>query len=209
MINTNSSRYQNQKKFIKYYELLNFLKGREDRRNLIKFKIVGSKIKRSVKRRNKILVLNNSLFRFLKRRTFSQYFINRQVKRTRRQRRRMFGYVRIQKTTNNLFVSLHNKKGTLLYSSSICALGSKGKKDRFGLVSLRQAGEKLAIRLRNLGLYKINIHIRCFLNKGLRNLIWSLSYNKIRIHQIFNFIKIPHGFMTLPSKRRMKRRKSN
>jgi ribosomal protein S11 len=207
---------QDRNKRIKYCELLNFLNT--NRKSKIRFKLRTvvpkskfrskyMRLKYKNPRRRLATYKKRKTFRLINRQFFSRRLINRKLRRNRFKRRKLFGFIRLQKTTHNLFISLHSKKGALLYSSSICALGSKGKRERFGLVSLRLAGEKLAKKLHDFGLHRVNIHVRCFLTRGLRNLIWSLGYNKIRIYQILNFVKIAHGFMTLPARRRMKRRK--
>lgn len=195
------------KKIIKYCELSNFLSGNQPD-SLPKYRI-NPKFNRKIHSLGYSLPFfyRNNLFKSIKHRFFIQYFNKRRVRRTRRIRRRMFGYIKLQRTVRNLFISLHTKKGLLLYSSSICALGSKDKRERFGFQSLQRAGEKVAGRLHSFGLHRISVHMRCFLSKGFRNLIWTLINNKIRIYKIFNFVKIPHGFMTLPARRRMKRRK--
>lgn len=196
------------KKIIKYCELLNFVSEGNEPSSLPTY-YINPKFNRKIQNLDYLLSLfrQSKLFRFVERRFSVQYFSKRRIRRFRRIRRRIFGYIKLQRTTRNLFISLHTKKGLLLYSSSICALGNKDKRERFGFQSLQRAGEKLAVRLHAFGLHRISVHMRCFLSKGFRNLIWTLINNKVRIYKIFNFVKIPHGFMMLPARRRMKRRK--
>jgi ribosomal protein S11 len=210
MLNSRLSYRQHRykKEINRYCELLNFLSGDSQLGSLPTYRI-NPKFNRKI--RSNYLVrpfYQTSLFKSIGSCFFIQYFNKRRIRRAYRIRRRIFGYIKLQRTVRNLFISLHTKKGLLLYSSSICALGSKDKRERFGFQSLQRAGEKLAARLHAFGLHRISVHMRCFLSKGFRNLIWTLINNKVRIYKIFNFVKIPHGFMTLPARRRMKRRKS-
>jgi ribosomal protein S11 len=145
-------------------------------------------------------------FGLAKRRVFITNFLRRRLRPQRFKRTRNFGYLQFKKSTNNLFISVHNRKNRLLFSSSICSLAEKTR-DRFSNSNMRLAGDKLALILQKFKLYKIEIHPYCRLHKGLRNLLWALKSKKIKILRLVDLVRTPHGFMTLPSRRRIKRRR--
>jgi hypothetical protein len=140
-----------------------------------------------------------------KRKIFSINFFRRRLRRYRFKRTRCYGYIQFKRSLNNLFISIHNRKSKLLYSSSLCALSEKSR-DRFSGSNMRLIGEKLVPILHKFRLFRIEIHPYCRLHKGLRNLLWTLQSKHIKIFRIVDLIRTPHGHMTLPSRRRIKRR---
>jgi ribosomal protein S11 len=130
--------------------------------------------------------------------------IRRKCKRVYRRKR--FPTLAFHKTDNNLFYVLSDQYGRTFHISSIGTFGLKGKR-RFDRPGMKRVALDIAARFKFFHLYRVDVICRSSIRKGIQNLLWGFKNTGLQILRLVDLIRMPHGNVRLPARRRMKRRK--
>ena len=104
-----------------------------------------------------------------------------------------WGYVKFRATNNNLFISIYNRHHKLIHCTTAWASASRRDPNRFAYKSLVFAARKLAARLWKLRFKRINVRLNSPTNFQIRIFLKTLKIKKIKVLDIFNYMKLPHN----------------
>jgi len=121
-------------------------------------------------------------------------------------RRKVFPTLSFYKSVNNLFYVLKDKLGNTFHISSVGTFGLKGKK-RFERPGMKRVAEDIATRFKMFHMYQIDVMCHAPIRKGIQSILWGFKRAGLQVLRLVDLIKMPHGNVRLPARRRMKRRK--
>jgi ribosomal protein S11 len=110
------------------------------------------------------------------------------------------------RTVSNLFYALRDRSGKIFHASSIGTFGLKGKK-RYEPFGMRKVAEDMMARFKSLKIYKVHVICRSPIRKGIRSILWFFQKRGMKVERVVDLIRMPHGKVRFPARRRMKHRR--
>lgn len=111
-------------------------------------------------------------------------------------------FLLIRVTLNNLFITIIDKKGEVIFTGSCGSKDYKGPA-RNSIVAIRDLVKRAVNLLKKKGILNIIVLLKSYLDKKVRNVLKSLFYFRVRIIRILVRPLISHNGLRLKKEKRL------